>query len=519
MVLEPLPRTSVEGAVLIVNFGGQYTHLIARRVREQNVYSYIVDYDVLDKKFIEENRPCAIILSGGPYNVYVEESPLIGEWLFEYNIPVLGICYGAQLIAYLFNGSVSKGFGEYGRCRIEIVSEDPIIDGWNGRYVWMSHRDYIVDIPDAEIIGYTGNKYIAIYRIRDKPVYGVQFHPEVSHTDNGSRIIENFLFKIAGCKKNWFVEKIVDQLIKSIRETIGYGEKVLVAVSGGVDSTVTAYLLKKALGSENILPVFIDHGLFREGEVVEVLKNLREIDIEPIYIDASKRFYEKLVGVSDCEERRRIIGEVFAEIFIEIASKNSSIKWFAQGTTYPDIVESGYHSLSDRIKSHHNVAGLPEWFNLKRIEPLKYFYKDEVRRIGRALGLPDNIVYRKPFPGPGLAVRIIGEFSVEKLEIVRRATYIVENVLKKHGIYDRVWQAFAVVGDDRWIGVKGDKRVDGYIVTIRIVESEDGMTADYLRIPYEVLDEISSRITGELERVTMVTYSITTKPPSTIEPC
>ena len=505
--------------ILIVDFGGQYTHLIARRVREQEVYSEIVSCFKFSREVIEEVKPKGIILSGGPRSVYLPDSPRVEKWIFDLGVPVLGICYGHQLIAYLFGGKVESGYREYGRTKIRIVKRDSLFDDWEDEEtVWMSHSDAVVELPrEFEILAVSENNVIAAFKHRELPIYGVQFHPEVVHTPKGKILFRNFLFKICKVKPTWRVENIVDSIVQDIRRTVPEGEKVLCAVSGGVDSTVTAVLLKRAIG-DRLVTVFVNHGLFREGEVEEVLENLKSVGLDVIYIDASQRFLSSLIGVEDPEERRLIIGRIFAEIFKEIAARDPDIKWLAQGTTYPDVIESGAVPGADRIKSHHNVAGLPQDLKLKLVEPLRYLYKDEVRAIGRALGLPDSIVKRHPFPGPGLAVRIIGKFTLEKLEIVRKATRIVEEEIRKAGLYDKVWQAFAVVGDDKWVGVKGDKRALGYIVTIRIVESEDGMTADWAKIPYEVLDRIARRITSEIPQVTMVTYAITTKPPATIEP-
>lgn len=506
--------------VLVIDFGGQYAHLIARRVRELNIYSMIISYNLITKSLIDRIKPKAIILSGGPSSVLQENTPIIEDWILGLGIPVLGICYGHQLLAKIIGGKVRVGKGEYGRTLIHIVGEDPLFDGWsNEEYVWMSHRDYVVELPDnAQVLALSENGYIAAFKLKDKPIYGVQFHPEVYHTRKGSILLRNFLFNIARIQPNWKVEDLIEDIIKDIRSKVKPDEKVLVAVSGGIDSTVTALLVKKAIG-ERLVPVFVNHGLLREGEVNEVLRNLRDLGIKPVYINASKRFLQRLSRVSDCEEKRRIIGEEFAKIFKEVVERDPQIKWLAQGTTYPDVIESGCTHGSDKIKSHHNVAGLPRWLGLKVLEPLRNFYKDEVRKIALHLGVPKDLVWRHPFPGPGLAVRIIGEVTEEKLRIVRRASKIVEEVLRRHGLYDRVWQAFAVVGDDKWVGVKGDRRYHGYIVVIRIVESTDGMTADWARIPHEVLDEISRKITSEIPEVTMVTYAITTKPPSTIEPC
>ncbi len=505
--------------ILIVDFGGQYTHLIARRVREHEVYSEIVPYLRASREVIEEIKPKGIILSGGPRSVYLPDSPKIGKWIFELGVPVLGICYGHQLIAYLFGGKVESGHREYGRTRVRILRQNTLFEDWEEEeIVWMSHSDAVVKLPeDFEVLAISENNVIAAFKHRDLPIYGVQFHPEVVHTPKGKILFRNFLFKICKVKSTWKIENIVDAIVQDIKRTVPENEKVLCAVSGGVDSTVTAVLLKRAIG-DRLVAVFVNHGLFREGEVEEVLSTLESIGLNVTYIDASQKFISNLIGVEDPEERRLIIGRIFADIFREIASKDPEIKWLAQGTTYPDVIESGAMPGADRIKSHHNVAGLPQDLGLKLVEPLRYLYKDEVRAIGRLLGLPDSIVKRHPFPGPGLAVRIIGKFTLEKLEIVRKASKIVEEEIRKAGLYDKVWQAFAVVGDDKWVGVKGDKRALGYIVTIRIVESEDGMTADWTKVPYDVLDRIARRIVNEIPQVTMVTYAITTKPPSTIEP-
>ncbi len=508
--------------VLIVNFGGQYTHLIARRIRELRVYSEIVHYFELSRDVVEEVRPRAIILSGGPSSVYEENAPRVEPWIIDLGIPVLGICYGHQLLATMIGGRVERGVGEYGRTRIRVVEKDPLFDGWEDEeVVWMSHSDYVAWLPPnrARVLAVSVDTgYIAAFRMVDRPVYGVQFHPEVVHTPKGRKLLENMVLGIAGARPLWRVENLVDTLVNEIRSRVREDEKVLCAVSGGIDSTVTALLVRKAIG-DRLVAVFVNHGLLREGEPEEVLATLRSLGIKPIYIDASREFLEKLKGVTDPEEKRRIIGETFAQIFKRIAESDLSIKWLAQGTTYPDVIESGAVPGADRIKSHHNVAGLPSWLGLEVLEPIRYLYKDEVRKLAIALGVPEDYAYRHPFPGPGLAVRIIGEVTEEKLRIVRKASRIVEEELRRAGLYRRVWQAFAVVGNDRWVGVKGDKRAFGYIVTVRIVESEDGMTADWAKIPFEVLDRISRRITSEIPEVTMVTYAITTKPPSTIEPC
>ncbi len=506
--------------VLVINFGGQYAHLISRRIRELNVYTEVIPFSRFRKDLINESVK-AIVLSGGPASVRCFNHDLMSKFkdLMELGKPLLGICFGHQLIAKLIGGTVEEGIGEFGRTEIEIIKDDPLFKGWGRKeIVWMSHKDYVSELPStAEVLAISERGYVAAFKIRESKVYGVQFHPEVKHTPKGMELLLNFV-ELAGIKRNWKPEDYVSSLVSEIKDTVGSQDKALVAVSGGIDSTVTALLAKKALGNR-LIAVLVDHGLFREGEVEEVIRSLKRLGINPLVIDAKDRFLSKLWDVKDCELRRRIIGEEFARIFKEIANSDPSIKYFIQGTTYPDVIESGFEEGSDRIKSHHNVAALPNWLGLKVIEPLKHFYKDEVRKIGEVLGIPKEIIKRHPFPGPGLAVRVIGEFTPEKLEIVRRASKILEEELRRAGLYDEVWQAFAVVGDDKWVGVKGDSRVVGYVVTLRVVVSEDAMTADWARLPYELLDRVARRITSELSNVTMVTYAVTSKPPSTIEPC
>ncbi|NAZ34292.1 MAG: glutamine-hydrolyzing GMP synthase, partial [Pyrobaculum sp.] len=459
----------------------------------------------------------AIILSGGPSSVYQEGAPDVSDKIFHLGKPILGICYGHQLIARKLGGVVMRGKGEYGRTLMRLLERDPVFDGWNAEeIVWMSHGDYVKEPPPGFVVlAVSENGYIAA--MRKGHIYGVQFHPEVSHTVKGGLLLENFLRKVARIASTWRPEEQIRRLVEDVRRKATGGD-VIVGVSGGIDSTVTALLVHMAVG-ERAHAIFVDHGLFREGEPQQVVSLLTSLGVKVQVVDARERFLKKLEGVSDCEEKRRIVGEIFAEVFAEAVSKIPNAKYLAQGTLYPDVVESGAVKGADRIKSHHNVGGLPTWFKLELVEPLREFYKDEVRRIAKALGLPEEVVHRHPFPGPGLAVRVIGPFTREKLEIVRKATKIVEEELERAGLLRKVWQAFATVGDDKWVGVKGDKRSVGYIVAVRIVESEDAMTADWARLPYEVLERISARITSEIPQVTMVTYAITTKPPSTIEPC
>jgi GMP synthase (glutamine-hydrolysing) len=501
---------------LVVNFGGQYAHLITRRVRERGIYAEVVQPEDVEAA-AEAPDVKAIILSGGPSSVYQEGAPDVSDKIFHLGKPILGICYGHQLIARKLGGVVMRGKGEYGRTLMRLLERDPVFDGWNAEeIVWMSHGDYVKEPPPGFVVlAVSENGYIAA--MRKGHIYGVQFHPEVSHTVKGGLLLENFLRKVARIASTWRPEEQIRRLVEDVRRKAAGGD-VIVGVSGGIDSTVTALLVHMAVG-ERAHAIFVDHGLFREGEPQQVVSLLTSLGVKVQVVDARERFLKRLEGVSDCEEKRRIVGEIFAEVFAEAVSKIPNAKYLAQGTLYPDVVESGAVKGADRIKSHHNVGGLPIWFKLELVEPLREFYKDEVRRIAKALGLPEEVVHRHPFPGPGLAVRIIGPFTREKLEIVRKATKIVEEELERAGLLRKVWQAFATVGDDKWVGVKGDKRSVGYIVAVRIVESEDAMTADWARLPYEVLERISARITSEIPQVTMVTYAITTKPPSTIEPC
>jgi GMP synthase (glutamine-hydrolysing) len=457
-------------------------------------------------------------------SAYEPGSPTVNlDAIISRGLPVLGICYGHQLIARVLGGRVSRGrFGEYGRTPIEILDYDDLLEGLPRRLnVWMSHGDSVVEPPPGfRVTSMSEGGVITSMSDRARKIYSLQFHPEVVHTEHGMRILENFLRRICGIEPWWRPGDMISELVNEIRRIVPEDERVICAVSGGVDSMTTAALVSRAVG-DRLYCIFVDHGLLRKGERESVENSLRGLGVKNlIMVDARRRFLERLRGVADPEEKRRIIGEEFIRVFEEEASKIPGVRWLAQGTIYPDRIESGRASRAAAlIKSHHNVGGLPERMNLKLIEPLRDFYKDEVREVARRLGLPDEIVKRHPFPGPGLAVRILGEVTEEKLEICREANAILEEELRRSGLYDKVWQAFAVVCNDKWVGVMGDRRVEGYIVIIRIVESVDGMTADWHRIDHELLERISNRITREVPGVTMVAYAATPKPPSTIEPC
>ncbi|CUU06162.1 GMP synthase (glutamine-hydrolysing) [Candidatus Thermokryptus mobilis] len=504
--------------ILVLDFGSQYTQLIARRIRELGVFSEIQRFDFpIDE--ILKLKPKGIILSGGPSSVYEDGAPQVDEKLFELGIPVLGICYGLQLIAYKLGGIVDKfAKREYGKAVLRVIKDDDLFYGFNSQsVVWMSHGDALIKEPDGfEVIAWTDNSPICAIRNKDKKIYGVQFHPEVAHTERGDEILRNFVYKICGCKGEWNAEFFIEREIEEIRKIVG-DEKVICAVSGGVDSTVLALLLSRAIG-ENLIAIFIDNGLMREGETEEVLKNFREIGVNIYYVNASEVFLERLKGIFDPEEKRRIIGRTFIEIFEREAEKFGDVKFLAQGTLYPDVIEStSYKGPSSKIKTHHNVGGLPERMNFKLIEPFRELFKDEVRKIGRSLGLSNEILNRHPFPGPGLAVRVVGEVTKDKLEILRKADKIFIEEIKKANLYDKIWQAFAVLLPIKTVGVMGDERSYEYVVALRAVSSQDGMTADWFRFPYDLLERVSNRIVNEVKGVNRVIYDITTKPPATIE--
>ncbi len=506
--------------VVVLDFGGQYSHLIVRRCRDLGVYTELVPFDV-PIEVLKSDRIEGIILSGSPFSIHDHGSPRCDPRILELGIPVLGICYGAQLIAYLKGGVVEAGKkSEYGRTELYFSRDSALFQGLNdeGRLnVWMSHGDVIRELDGAEIIGYTKNSPVAAFRISN--IYGVQFHPEVHHTDRGEKILWNFLYTICGCERNWTIESFVRDTIEEIKRQVGDG-RVVCGLSGGIDSATTAVLVNRAIG-DRLTCIFVDNGLLREGEKDEVLKTFRdELKLNVVFVDARERFLNRLRGVKDPEAKRKVIGELFISIFEAEANKLNA-DFLAQGTIYPDRIESARagSGKASRIKSHHNVGALPAKLGLKLIEPIKDLYKDEVKEVAEELGIPRLIINRHPFPGPGLAARVVGEVTDDKLRICREASHIVEEELKRSGWYYKVWQAFAVVGDDLATGVMGDARRLGRIVTVRVVESREAMTADFVKLPYDVLEKISRRITNEVRGVTWVTYAISSKPPATIEPC
>ena len=506
--------------IVVLDFGSQYSHLICRRIREANVYCELLPFNT-SAKVIKEIDPKGIIFSGGPASVYAKDAPRPDKELLKMGKPILGICYGHQVLVDNFGGKVKKASSrEYGRAGLVIDDKSDLFKSLGtGIACWMSHGDAAEKLPEGfKVIAHTENSFSAAIGNSEKKLYGIQFHPEVVHTEKGTQILKNFAQNISGAKAEWDMESFIDSTIADIRKQVGK-EKVLAAVSGGIDSTTVAALMHKAIG-KNLRCLFVNHGLLRQGEEDEVVELFKEhLGIDVIYRNAEKQFLGKLKGVADPEKKRKIIGEEFANVFVDAVKKDGPFQWLAQGTLYPDVIESGVSKgPAAVIKTHHNVGGLPKWLDLKVIEPLRYLYKDEVRKVARLLDVPDELLKRHPFPGPGLAVRIIGEITPEKTRICKHASRIVEDELKAAGWYEKVWQAYAAVGDDRAVGVLGDERVYGHIVMIRVVESVDAMTADWSRLPHEVLERMSNRITNEVEGATWVTYAVSSKPPATIEP-
>ena len=503
--------------IVVLDFGSQYSHLICRRIREFSVYAELVPYDISYDE-LQKLNPTGIIFSGGPSSVYSSDAPIPENKIFDMNLPLLGICYGHQLIVNKYGGKVKRANKEYGSSLLTIDSDKDLLNGVGESVrAWMSHGDEAEQIPEGfRVIGHTESAKAAAIASEEKSIYGIQFHPEVVHTEQGTEILKNFVLKVCGAKQDWTMEGFIDTAVEKISKIEG---NVLCGVSGGIDSTVVALLIHKAIG-DRLKCVFVNNGLLRldeEKEVEEMFKNNFKVNFTSV--DASKIFLDKLKGIEDPEKKRKIVGEEFVTVFTEFAKGNGPFKWLAQGTLYPDVIESGVSKgPAAVIKSHHNVGGLPDWLDLEILEPLRELYKDEVRKIAKILQVPENLFMRHPFPGPGLSVRIIGEVSPKKLEICKVASKIVEEELMEAGLYEKIWQAYAAVGDDRAVGVVGDERRYGNIVMIRVVDSIDAMTADWTRLPHGLLEKMSNRITNEIEDVTWVTYTISSKPPATIEP-
>jgi len=507
--------------ILVLDFGGQYCHLIGRRIREHGVYSEIVPQDITAdeiKRLNEKLNVKGLILSGGPSSVYEPNAPRLDPRILELNLPVLGLCYGHQLVAQMINGRVEPAAcKEYGIAQVTIDKPIGVLAGLSSKEkVWMSHGDTVFAMPSGfEVLAHTESCPVAAFKHKDRPIYGLQWHPEVIHTENGMRMLHNFIFEVCKCKANWQMEDLIAKMIKEIKAETGEG-KAVIGLSGGIDSSVATALAAQAL-NDRLTAVFVDHGFMREGEPEAIRDAFKKFKINFVIANAQERFMEKLKGVTDPEKKRKIIGEEFIRVFEEIAEKTGA-DYLIQGTIYPDRIESGFRKHSEKIKTHHNVAGLPSKIKFKKIlEPLRDLYKDEVRKVAKMLGLPREIVSRQPFPGPGLAVRIIGELTEEKVRIAKKADRIVREEIEKGGLEENLWQYFAVLTDTKATGVKGDARAYGYVVAVRAAESREAMTASFAKIPYPVLEKISTRITNEIPEVTRVVYDVTHKPPATIE--
>jgi GMP synthase (glutamine-hydrolysing) len=516
--------------ILILDYGAQYAQLIARRVRELGVYSELYPFDVPLEK-IKSLRPKGIILSGSPYSTYEDGAPHSDPGIFDLGVPVLGICYGLQLIGFQLGGEVDKAARrEYGHAELVIDDESDLFSGLgsNGQQpalsgsvhttVWMSHGDHLTKIPPGfEPIGHTSSAPICAIRNKTRKIYGVQFHPEVVHTPKGKQILHNFLYRICECKGGWTATSFIQTSIEEIKRTVGSG-RVICALSGGVDSSVAALLIHEAIG-ERLFCIHINNGFMRKGESEEVVRTFREnFRMNLDYVNASARFLKAVSGVTSPEQKRKIIGELFIDVFEEQAKRLGHVDVLAQGTLYPDVIEStSFRGPSVTIKTHHNVGGLPEMMNLKLIEPFRELFKDEVRAVGKELGLPDDLIWRHPFPGPGLAVRVLGPVTEERLALLREADAIFVQEIKQAGIYRDIWQGFVVLLPVQSVGVMGDGRTYEYTAAIRAVTSVDGMTADWYRMPHDVLARISSRITNEVRGINRVVYDISSKPPATIE--
>lgn len=505
--------------IIALDFGGQYAQLIARRIREAGVYCELLP-NFTDIEKLKDPNVKGIIFTGGPSSVYADNAPVCDERVFELGIPVLGICYGCQLIAKHFGGDIkSVGIGEYGATEMQLDNKSKLFTGIGENItVWMNHNDSVTTVPQGFInLAKTNNCANAAFGSDEKRIYGIQFHPEVRHCDNGFDILKNFALNICGCSGNWTMANMEEEQINLIRQKVG-SSRVVSGLSGGVDSAVASVLVHKAIGKQ-LTCIFVDHGLLREGEAEEVLNVYREgFGINLVFVDAKERFLNRLKGVSDPETKRKIIGEEFIRVFEEEASKVDAADYLVQGTIYPDVIESGGSANAAVIKSHHNVGGLPKDTRFKDIiEPLRYLFKDEVRKLGEQLNIPEEQVWRQPFPGPGLAIRVLGDITPEKLEIVRKSDYILRQEIKNAGLTRDIWQYFTVFTPLKTVGVMGDERTYDHVVAIRAVTSVDAMTVEFARIPYDLLSKISNRIINEVKGVNRVVYDITSKPPGTIE--
>jgi GMP synthase (glutamine-hydrolysing) len=513
--------TAKYDTILVLDFGGQYCHLIGRRVREHGVYSEIVPHDVSPEEvavLAGKFNVKGLILSGGPSSVYVPNAPKLHPRFLEIDLPILGLCYGHQLLSQVTGGKVEPALcKEYGIAQVAIDKPVGVLEGLSEcEQVWMSHGDTVITMPqDFEPLAHTDNCPVAAFRHKSKPIYGLQWHPEVIHTEHGVRMLQNFVFAVCKAQANWQMEDLIGKMVKELQNETG-GSRAIIGLSGGIDSSVATALAAKAIG-EKLTAVYVDHGFMREGETESIRAAFEKFDINFVVADAQERFMNRLRGVTEPETKRKIMGEEFIRVFEELASK-SGAEYLIQGTIYPDRIESGFRKNSDKIKSHHNVAGLPEKIKFKKIlEPLRDLYKDEVRKVARMLDLPKEIVNRQPFPGPGLAVRIIGPLTEDKVAIAKKSDKIVREEIEKCDFAGELWQYFSVVTDTKATGVKGDARAYGYVVAVRAMESREAMTASFAKLPYPVLERISTRITNEISQVTRVVYDVTHKPPATIE--
>jgi GMP synthase (glutamine-hydrolysing) len=504
--------------VLVIDLGGQYSQLIARRVRECRVYSELVGHTI-SPEAVRARNPYALILSGGPASVYADDAPHIDPRIFELGIPTLGICYGMQLMAQELGGRVDRtGVSEFGKTELRAEESRLLKDTPGEQTVWMSHRDSVVAPPEgARVVAGSPSTPIGAFEAADRKLYGVQFHPEVVHTPHGMQVLKNFLYDIADAPPAWTPAAVIEEQVERIRAQVG-SERILCALSGGVDSAVAALLVHKAVGDQ-LTCVFVDHGMMRKDEAEQVVETFGEhYQVPLVHVQAQDRFLDLLAGVEDPEQKRKIIGREFIRVFEDEARKLGDVHWLVQGTLYSDVIESGgTEGVAATIKSHHNVGGLPDDMKMKLVEPLRLLFKDEVRRVGEELGMAERMVWRQPFPGPGLAIRIIGDVTAERLEILREADAILQEEVRRAGLYRSLWQSFVVLPAIRSVGVQGDERTYGYPIVIRAVTSDDAMTADWARLPYDLIETISGRIVNEIPGVNRVVLDVTSKPPATIE--